>query len=146
MRTHCEELDKLVNKFKWSHTQYQVFSEINTIHKYCDMHAVGQQSTVETLFITVAQQRNNGSDQRFLCGLTPACTQQSKELLFSTGSVPRPMQQWVFFCGLFTGYIAGQLVKELVMTSDGKGCHKSWLQQLEPRSSGQEKRLSCCEL
>jgi hypothetical protein len=25
-----------------------------------------------------------------------------------------------------------QLVKELVMTSDGKGCHKSWLQQLEP--------------
>jgi hypothetical protein len=40
------------------------------------MHAVGQQSTVETLFITVAKQRNNGSDQRFLCGLTPACTQQ----------------------------------------------------------------------
>jgi hypothetical protein len=50
------------------------------------MHAVGQQSTVETLFITVAKQCNNGSDQRFLCGLTPACTQQSKELLFSTGS------------------------------------------------------------
>jgi hypothetical protein len=50
------------------------------------MHAVGQQSTVETLFITVAKQRNNGSDQRFLCGMTPACTQQSKELLFSTGS------------------------------------------------------------
>jgi hypothetical protein len=63
------------------------------------MHAVGQQLTVETLFITVAKQRNNGSDQRFLCGLTPACTQQSKELVFSTGSVPRqqqPMQQWVF--------------------------------------------------
>jgi hypothetical protein len=39
-----------------------------------------------------------------------------------------------------------QLVKELVMTSDGKGCHKSWLQQLEPGSSEQEKRLSCCEL
>jgi hypothetical protein len=35
---------------------------------YCDMHAVGQQSTVETLFITVAKQRNNGSDQRFLWG------------------------------------------------------------------------------
>jgi hypothetical protein len=38
------------------------------------------------------------------------------------------------------------LVKELVMTSNGKGCHKSWLQQLEPGSSEQEKRLSCCEL
>jgi hypothetical protein len=37
------------------------------------MHAVGQQSTVETLCITVAKQRNNGSDQGFLCGLTPAC-------------------------------------------------------------------------
>jgi hypothetical protein len=32
------------------------------------MHAVGQQSTVETLLITVAKQRNNGSDQRFLWG------------------------------------------------------------------------------
>jgi hypothetical protein len=38
---------------------------------YCDMHAVGQQSTVETLFITVAKQRNNGSDQRFLWGSFP---------------------------------------------------------------------------
>jgi hypothetical protein len=37
-------------------------------HIYCDMHAVGQQSTVETLFITISKQRNNGSDQRFLCG------------------------------------------------------------------------------
>jgi hypothetical protein len=35
---------------------------------------------------------------------------------------------------------------ELVMTSDGKGCHKSWLQQLEPGSSEEQKRLSCCEL
>jgi hypothetical protein len=35
------------------------------------MHAVGQQSTVGTLFITVAKQHNNGSDQRFLCGLFP---------------------------------------------------------------------------
>jgi hypothetical protein len=34
------------------------------------MHAVGQQSTVETLFITVAQ-RNNGTDQRFLWGPFP---------------------------------------------------------------------------
>jgi hypothetical protein len=34
------------------------------------------------------------------------------------------------------------------MTSDGKGRHKSWLQQLEPGSSEQEKRpiVSCCEL
>jgi hypothetical protein len=30
------------------------------------MHAVGQQSTVETLLITVAKQCNNGSDQGFL--------------------------------------------------------------------------------
>jgi hypothetical protein len=77
------------------------YKNITILHivLYCDMHAVGQQSTVETLFITVAKQRNNGSDQRFLWGLTPACTQQSKELLFSTGSVLRqqqPMQQWVF--------------------------------------------------
>jgi hypothetical protein len=35
---------------------------------YCDEHAVGQQSTVETLFVTVAKQRNNGSDQCFLWG------------------------------------------------------------------------------
>jgi hypothetical protein len=34
--------------------------------------------------------------------------------------------------------------KELV--SKGKGRHKSWLQQLEPGSSEQEKGLSCCEL
>jgi hypothetical protein len=40
----------------------------------------------------------------------------------------------------------GQLVKDLVMSSEGKGCHKSWLQQLEPGSSEQEKRFSCCEL
>jgi hypothetical protein len=40
-----------------------------TLYKiYCDMHAVSQQSTVETLFITVAKQRNNGGGQRFLCG------------------------------------------------------------------------------
>jgi hypothetical protein len=35
---------------------------------YCDVHAVGQQSTVRRLFTAVAMQRNNGSDQRFLCG------------------------------------------------------------------------------
>jgi hypothetical protein len=42
--------------------------------------------------------------------------------------------------------VVAELVKEIVMTSDGKGCHKSRLQQLEPGSSEQEKRLSCCEL
>jgi hypothetical protein len=35
---------------------------------YCDVHAIGQQSTVRRLFTAVAMQRNNGSDQRFLCG------------------------------------------------------------------------------
>jgi hypothetical protein len=35
------------------------------------MHAVDQQSTVETLLITVAKQCNNGSDQHFLCGPFP---------------------------------------------------------------------------
>jgi hypothetical protein len=35
---------------------------------YCDVHAVGQQSTVRRLFTAVAMQRNNGNDQRFLCG------------------------------------------------------------------------------
>jgi hypothetical protein len=42
---------------------------------YCDMHAVGQQSTVETFCITVAKQRNNGSDQSFLCGSFPGYNQ-----------------------------------------------------------------------
>jgi hypothetical protein len=37
--------------------------------------ATNQQSTVETLFITVAKQRNNGSDQRFLCGPFPGYNQ-----------------------------------------------------------------------
>jgi hypothetical protein len=69
------------------------------------MHAVGQQSPVETLFVTVAKQRNNGSDQRFLCGLTPACTQQSKELLFSTGSGLAQHCGSVFFGVRPRGYI-----------------------------------------
>jgi hypothetical protein len=53
-----------------------------------------------------------------------------------------------FLCGPFTGYIVQSYGDsyQSVMTSDGKGCHKSWLQQLEPESSEQEKRLSCCEL
>jgi hypothetical protein len=66
------------------------------------------------------------------------------------GSVLRqqqPMQQWVFSLwsvhGLYSWAATGtvvswlrRLVKKSVMTSDGKGCHKSWLQQLEPESSG----------
>jgi hypothetical protein len=68
------------------------------------MHTIGQQSTVETLFITVAKQRNSGSDQRFLSGLTPACTQQSKEL-FSTGSGPAQQCGSVFFGVRPRGYI-----------------------------------------
>jgi hypothetical protein len=67
------------------------------------------------------------------------------------------MQQWVFFLwsvhGLYSRAATGtadgwlkQLVKESVLISEGKGCHKSWLQQLELGSSEQEKRLSCCEL
>jgi hypothetical protein len=93
---------------------------------YCDMHAVGQQSTVETLFITVAKQRNNGSDQRFLWRLTPACTQQSKALLFSTGSGPAQQCGSVFLEVRPRGYITrvfsepGQLVKELVIISKKK--------------------------
>jgi hypothetical protein len=56
------------------------------------------------------------------------------------------MQQWVFSLwsvhGLYSRAATGtevgwlrQLVKESVMTSEGKGCHKSLLQQLEPESS-----------
>jgi hypothetical protein len=41
---------------------------------YCDMRTVGQQSTVETLFITVAKQQIN--------------TQQWKRPVFSMGSDP----------------------------------------------------------
>jgi hypothetical protein len=52
------------------------FKQINkSTLNYCGMHAVSQQSTVETLFITVAKQRNNGSDQRFLCGPFPGYNQ-----------------------------------------------------------------------
>jgi hypothetical protein len=41
----------------------------------------------------------------FLCGLTPACTQQWKKLLFSLWS--GPAQQWkCFLCGLFPDYVA----------------------------------------
>jgi hypothetical protein len=64
------------------------------------MHAVGQQSTVETLFITIAKQHNNGSNQRFLCGL------------FRGNNIQR--NSGCFLCGLFTGYIAGQLRGQLV--------------------------------
>jgi hypothetical protein len=60
---------------------------------------------VETLFITVAKQRNNGSDPRLLCGLTPASTQQSKELLFSTGSGQAQQCGSVFFGVGLRGYI-----------------------------------------
>jgi hypothetical protein len=54
------------------------------------MHAVGQQSTVETLTtVAMATDKHATMDATsFFCGLTPACTQQSKELLFSTGSGP----------------------------------------------------------
>jgi hypothetical protein len=38
------------------------------LRKYCDVHAVGQQSTARRLFTAVAMHRNNGSDQHFLCG------------------------------------------------------------------------------
>jgi hypothetical protein len=48
--------------------------------------------------------------------------------------------------GLYSSELQGQLVKEWVMPSEGKGCLKNWLQQLELGSSEQEKRLSCCEL
>jgi hypothetical protein len=44
------------------------FLGIITESSLCDVHAVGQQSTVRRLFTAVAMQRNNGSDQRFICG------------------------------------------------------------------------------
>jgi hypothetical protein len=56
---------------------------------YCDMHAVGQQSTVET-FITVAKQRIN--------------TQQWKRPAFSMGSGPAQCGS-VFFGVRPRGYI-----------------------------------------
>jgi hypothetical protein len=53
-----------------------------------------------------------------------------------------------FLCGLFPGIARASTVPagSYQIVSEGKGCHKSWLQQLEPGSSEQEKRLSCCEL
>jgi hypothetical protein len=38
------------------------------VHANVLWHARRRSSTVETLFITIAKQRNNGSDQRFLWG------------------------------------------------------------------------------
>jgi hypothetical protein len=54
---------KIESKKRGNYQKLKLFLKM-----YCDMHAVGQQSTVETLFITVTKQRNNGSDQRFLGG------------------------------------------------------------------------------
>jgi hypothetical protein len=66
------------------------------------------------------------------------------------GSGPAQQCGSVFFGVWPRGYItrvfSEPLVKESVMTSEGKGCHKSWLHQLEPGSSEQEKRPSCCDL
>jgi hypothetical protein len=57
---------------------------------YCDMHAVGQQSTVETLFITVAKQRNNGKNCCFLRGLV----RHNNVEVFSLGSGPEAIRHW----------------------------------------------------
>jgi hypothetical protein len=55
------------------------------------MHAVGQQPTVETLFITVA-------------------THATMERTVVFYGVWSGTKMWkCFLCGLFTGYIAGQL-------------------------------------
>jgi hypothetical protein len=117
------------------------------------MHAVGQQSIVETLSITVAKQRINTQHWK-----RPALSMRSEPSLHATveGTVVFygvwSGQQCVFFGVRPRGYITRVFSEpvavsyELLMTSDGKGCHKSWLQQLEPGSSEQEKRLSCCEL
>jgi hypothetical protein len=37
--------------------------------QYCDVHTVGQQSNRRRALPSNQQPRNNGSDQRFLCGL-----------------------------------------------------------------------------
>jgi hypothetical protein len=109
---------------------------------------------VETLFITAAKQWINTQQWKrpaFSMGSDPSLHATVKGTVVFYGVWSGTTMWKCLLCGLFTGYIAGQLwgrqlVKELVMTSDGKGCHKSWLQQLGPRSSEQEKRLSCCEL
>jgi hypothetical protein len=69
--------------------------------KYCDMHAVGQESTVETLSITVAKQRINTQQWKrpaFSMRSDPSLHATVEGTVFSTGSVRRqqqPMQQWV---------------------------------------------------
>jgi hypothetical protein len=64
----------------------------------------------------------------FLCGLTPACYATMGRLRFLQGLFRGNNSQCnsgCFLCGLFTGYIAGQLRGQLV--SDGKGHLKSQL-------------------
>jgi hypothetical protein len=51
--------------------------------------------------------------------------------------------------GLYSSNVSRQELVSAVsyqVVSDGKGCHKSWLQQLEPGSLEEQKRLGCCEL
>jgi hypothetical protein len=110
------------------------------------MHAVGQQSTVN-------------SGHAWLQSLLSNTTMEGTVVFFGAHSGNDVIQQQrnrrlCFLCGLFPGYIARTSTamirqyyySESVMTSDGKGCHKSWLQQLEPGFSEKEKRLNCCEL
>jgi hypothetical protein len=53
--------------------------------KYCEVHAVGQQSTVETLFITVARQTTRDV---FSMWSDPSLLRNNGEAAFSMGSVP----------------------------------------------------------
>jgi hypothetical protein len=86
------------------------------LKSYCDVRALGNMACVDNRCY------GNGSDQRFICCLTPACTQQSKELLFSLWSVPEATMGWCdrkcfFFCGPFPGYITRTIsYRELVQS------------------------------
>jgi hypothetical protein len=64
----------------------------------------------------------------FLCGLTPACYATMGRLRFLRGPFRgnnSECNSGCFLCGLFTGYIAGQLRGQLV--SNGKGRYESQL-------------------
>jgi hypothetical protein len=69
---------------------------------YCNMHArlrqllsngPRSQSTVETLFITVAKQRNNGSDQRFLSGPFPGYITDGSNSCCGVGWLRQPVSE-----------------------------------------------------
>jgi hypothetical protein len=92
---------------------------------YCDVHAVGQQSQQrKCLFTTFAMATNKHAT------MDNHATVEATSVFFVV-CPEATMGQPCFLCGLFPGYITNELQGRgqlSVKWSDGKGCHKRWLQ------------------